>query len=619
MGTAFASHIVKAAIEYAELANSSLFLLYVDLEKAFDRVCRELLFGFPAWVEGCDTAREQHLLGLGLSQRAAQFVIEMLRNEGPLLVRWGVPLGVVNLLLNLHDGSWFEIADALDIVVGKTGGRQGCKVGALVFNSIYAKAMAHVKSRMCAIGASCEVSSADCAFWACGDHLASRDDSVKLKVTDATFVDDVCAISIRRQASALDKIIPLIIQAFVLEFDKMGLTINFAPGKTECMVKFRGRDAQKILNQRVTSGKLVYNVNGVDGELVAVNIVQSYKHLGLVTSFSAADTADARRKARSAMSAYTPLAVRIFGSPSIYLSTKLSLFESLIQSRLLFNVQLMYPRRANIKQLNGPYMRVVRRIFDDLKGADMKYSDISLRTRYGVPSVDCLMQRCRLRYIATIFRSDPTELKGMLALKVNGRSLPWVEMILNDLKVLRPFLCTELGGDIGDPAVYHETWVAVMRFMRDKWRRAVERIFFTSSICDPVEKLNSTSDTSAFQCEECGLAFFSKKALGMHNRVVHNLRCQARLYIGPDPVCPVCRATFESRLRAIAHLSDPRRTRCLDKLVPEMRFDEAVVHELDELDKRERAAARREGHTRPLAPSQARRSDGKLLGRATPV
>ena len=45
-GTDFASHIVTSAISVAHLLKLSLFVLFVDLTKAFDRVIRQLVHGW---------------------------------------------------------------------------------------------------------------------------------------------------------------------------------------------------------------------------------------------------------------------------------------------------------------------------------------------------------------------------------------------------------------------------------------------------------------------------------------------------------------------------------------------------------------------------------------------
>ena len=439
-------------------------------------------------------------------------------------------------------------------------------------------------------------------------------------ITDATFVDDVCAFAIRRQARALDELIPLVLLAFLEEFELAGLTINFAAGKTECMVRFRGREAQRIMNERVVDGVLGYGVSRHDGSQVFVQVVVRYKHLGLNMAFDRTDTREARQKTSAALAAYVPLALRVFGSPSIFMAVKWGLARALIEARLFFNIQLMHPTKKNIKQLSSPYMRLVRRIVGDIRGAEMKFSDLELRRKFSIPSVDCHMQQARLRYIAKIAQNRPEELLAALALSTNGRLLPWVELLRDDMVALRPYLNRILNGEVGDPTENADKWFAVMSSFPSEWKRAVSLVLYTRSCCDSKENKPPDGELELKHvCSQCKVGFSTHKALTQHARTVHGTRCVARLYVGADNTCPVCSVVFGIRLRAIAHLSDSRRAKCTSRLFPLMQIPASEVERLDALDKSARTEAQRSGHSRPLAKGQARSASGALLGRARPA
>eukprot|EP00973_Karenia_brevis_P017609 2416894-Karenia_brevis.AAC.1 len=69
------------------------------------------------------------------------------------------------------------------------------------------------------------------------------------------------------------------------------------------------------------------------------------------------------------MGAYAPLATRLFGAQRIDITSRLKFFESLVLSRLLYNVALWTlgtsMAAAAVKMLNHVYMLVLRRIVDD--------------------------------------------------------------------------------------------------------------------------------------------------------------------------------------------------------------------------------------------------------------
>eukprot|EP00959_Pyramimonas_sp_CCMP1952_P295290 6176100-Pyramimonas_sp.AAC.1 len=70
---------------------------------------------------------------------------------------------------------------------------------------------------------------------------------------------------------------------------------------------------------------------------------------------------------------------------------KLHLLHSLVLSRLLYNVAIWTMSPAALKQINGPYMRALRRIAGDMKaGHAPAFSDLAVRQRLHVPSIDCV-------------------------------------------------------------------------------------------------------------------------------------------------------------------------------------------------------------------------------------
>eukprot|EP00973_Karenia_brevis_P085828 11905929-Karenia_brevis.AAC.1 len=79
-GTDFAHHIVRSFIDYANMAKLSFFVLFLDLIKAFDRIVRELVFGWPPDVP---SDHAQYLTDLGIPPKAAEYIAEYVDSHGP--------------------------------------------------------------------------------------------------------------------------------------------------------------------------------------------------------------------------------------------------------------------------------------------------------------------------------------------------------------------------------------------------------------------------------------------------------------------------------------------------------------------------------------------------------
>ena len=114
-GTDFAHQMATTTVEAAQLRNRSLFLLFLDLEKAFDLVVREFVVGMPQGFSGDST---MHLQGLGLPFEEARKLADELEEDDTLLRRMGVDECVAELVRALHSRAWARVGQ-LSSVLGR--------------------------------------------------------------------------------------------------------------------------------------------------------------------------------------------------------------------------------------------------------------------------------------------------------------------------------------------------------------------------------------------------------------------------------------------------------------------------------------------------------------------
>ena len=158
----------------------SAFCLFVDLEQAFDTIVREVVFGWPGDHDLNKTSRDEkvnHLCAIGVAPGVADMITEHVMQKGTVLQRWGVPNDAQRALNSLHTSSWFRVGDRASAVVTALGGRQGCKLGGLIFGAVYEDCMQAVRAQAGAANLIAKVPRASAPFWAqqtnCGAH-ASR-------------------------------------------------------------------------------------------------------------------------------------------------------------------------------------------------------------------------------------------------------------------------------------------------------------------------------------------------------------------------------------------------------------------------------------------------------------
>ena len=284
----------------------------------------------------------------------------------------------------------------------------------------------------------------------------------------------------------------------------------------------------------------------------------------------------------------------------------------LVLSRLLFNAHVVVPTAKYSKTLNSVYMRVLRRISDDCSFGEKTIRDIDVRKKLQAPSIDCLLMRGRLRYLARIVKATPRALLALLFAAPKGKQMPWYSPIIEDIRTLkcRVGLC----GPLPDPKVESRKWVDFMIQNPEKWSPAVSALHFVESQCDSHVQSVTGSPALHCRCDVCSASFASSKTLQSHQRVKHGHRVPQRFYCDLNGMCPVGKTYFNTRLRLLAYLSDKRRDKCWSQIISNTDLYPALpqnrVEELDASDKQARATARKDGHSHPIAVGCARTVQG---------
>jgi len=611
-GTDIATHLVASAAAAAKLKSWCFFALFIDLVKAFDRIIRQIVFG---WGELAEERRIPFLRSLNVSEKAAKWIKDYIDERGGVFEQWGVSESATGMARTLHEDAWFRVTGSEKVITSRTGGRQGCVMGATVFNSGYCVALDILHFRLKSHGILLRVKVPNEPFWK--EQSAPRPDDNMQDVVDATFVDDECIILIASSPRTMEKAIDILLDTVIEVFGQSHLRINWLPGKTEAICILRGDGATAIREswrQHDEQIAIPLGKYGVDG---ALRIVDSYKHLGTVVDKFGVSQGNAVARAKSALTAYMPLSFKVFGSRLIATAHKMYLYTALILSRLFFNVHITPVTHRDVKRLNAVYMRGLRQIAEKQRfGPHDNATDVEVRSQLNAPAIDAILMKARLRYLGRIQRLRPQVLTGLLHIQHAGKRLPWVEMIISDAARLVAMGIAPQGA--GDLLTSAAAWANCMED-ENAWKRLLDKIHFIESSCDrqapsPAEDSPATRALT-HRCKTCGDAFSTLKGLESHARRKHGDRMQVRRYVGSS-VCPCCGVDFRQRSRTLAHLGDRRRPKCLQwTLEHAPRISQQLCEKLDKEDAEQRKAAQRQGHSHVLARLPARTAEGKIAGR----
>jgi len=301
----------------------SCFTLFLDLTKAFDKAWREVAMG---WMQGVDAsnraAREAAAAQASLPPEVATRLAHFIETERPALAQAGVSPHVLEMVRSLHTGAWFRVGSLDSVIVSKLGGRQGCKLGSIVFNVVYAVALNRLRTWMREAGVILVVKvNGSSPFWASDaasappsleSHGAAADN--EHEVVEVTYVDDETVMLASASPGKLLAASRRLMTELCAIFVALGLKVNFAKGKTEALLTLRGKKS-RALNEKLRQpdGTRLLRLPNAPGS-PALRLVDSYKHLGSTICEDRSLVPEGISRASSALNAFGPIAATVLGT-----------------------------------------------------------------------------------------------------------------------------------------------------------------------------------------------------------------------------------------------------------------------------------------------------------------
>ena len=151
--------------------------------------------------------------------------------------------------------------------------------------------------------------------------------------------------------------------------------------------------------------------------------------------------------------------------PFIDVMCKRAFARALIESSLLYLANVRCVKVRELKKLNAVYMRVHRRIVNRSQYDDTADTDLNVRVRCHIESLDCALSRRRLGYLARLVKSSCCQVflgvlplrfekltflcdsSGITSTSLNslyrsrtGNVLPWARIVISDLCMLFDFV-----------------------------------------------------------------------------------------------------------------------------------------------------------------------------------
>ena len=343
-GTTDMSFALRQLQEKCRLHSEDLYLLFIDLKKAFDSINREGLW--------------------------------------KILEKIGCPKLFVNLIRSFHCGMKVTVREGSERSPAfpvTSGTKQGCVLAPLLFSIFFSLMLSvafkestdgiEVKSRF-DVGL-CQLKTS---------HLKAKSKVERFTIRDLLFADD-CAL-----AACSQEALQRLCNCFAVACRRFGLTISIK--KTEAMYQ--------------PAPGNVYAAPAITIEGQQLTATEKFKYLGGTISNDGSLDAEITARIAKATSAYGRLVKRLWTNRGIRLDTKVAVYKAAVLSSLLYGSEVWTLNAKQLRCLEKFHQATLRRI------ARIKWhhkvTNYEVLQRCNICSLQSMIDSARLRWTGHVVR-----------------------------------------------------------------------------------------------------------------------------------------------------------------------------------------------------------------------
>ena len=564
LSTAVLSLSLRAFQARMQETRQTYGLLFLDLKSAFYSVLREFLVGCPDQDDLPD-----RLSKLGFPDSQADEIIATMTEFRPKDQPWGDFLGRLQGIL---DSTWFVITGSSRVVVTGKGSRPGDPLADILFALVAQQVLRVTEDSIVQQGAAAALPLAAILQEKAGtvhDFVSCcwHDDLVVAIVADAHQLEAVCRSVSRTVFDA---------------FRTRGLSPGLAKGKTEWLLCPQGRHSTDTKRSVLRGGQHFIHLLQEDGPPLSIGTTTMYRHLGSMISCDGSLLPEIRRRLGEAFAAGRPLRKQVFGNPRLPLHVRVTLFRSLVLSRLLHNCGA-WPAlgKGEARAWQGGVLRLYKLLLTGAAGAhDAHTAAPEICTGAQLPSPAQLLHFERMRLLYQLATRKCQPVLALLEAGI-GSERCWMSAVHQGVSWLAEVCPRSLPRTWVEHPSPDETlaWIRAtgtkfIHALQKGWNRAC-----TQKTDQVVLLLPQPPPCPPAACPLCSFVAKNRTGLCGHLAHHHSLRSVARRLVRGTS-CPECCREFHTRQRVLAHLR--KHKQCLSALRARgLVLSEEEAHELD--------------------------------------
>jgi len=431
-------------------------------------------------------------------------------------------------------------------------------------------------------------------------------------IRDVSFVDDTACPVCAPACDIVQKITAVASVAFRV-FKCFKLDLNFAPGKSECVLKLAGAGKKKFARELSSSGNSS-SFSAPDGNIICLLFVKTYKHVGTKTPFDSHMGQEVASRCGVMFKTCARLNKPVLGNRRIAIGKRLAILQVYVFTKGMFQAST-WPTldTGTMRRFHHCVLSMYRKVTGHSHGNPYGLeviNDSDVLFEYSLMCPNTFLRLARLSLFARLAVKAPEEL---LSLLLNLRDVGWSASVVGDLRWIT------VGEHFSGFGGYSlEDWVVHIRDNPKAFKQRVNKFARTKLAnlyeCDnPSPKGKMPQSVCSFDCSVCSASFPSFQQYSVHMFKQHQCRNIWRLYVGYGTHCEVCMKQFWSRERLINHIRY-RSSICKFNLKlrgPKCSEDEASV--IDKTLAGDHVALARVGRRRHFADEPVIRLAGPLL------
>ena len=488
-------------------------LRFLDLKSAFYSVLREFLVGSPG------------------------------KDDLPDRQPWGEFLGRLQGIL---DSTWFVISGSSRVVVTEKGSRPGDPLADILFALVAQQVLRVTEDSILQRGAAAALPLA---------AIIQEKAGTVHDFVSCCWHDDL-AVAIVADAQQLEATCRSVSHVVFDAFRTRGLSPGLAKGKTEWILCPQGSHSKETKRNVLRGSQHFVHLLQEDGPPLSIGTTNLYRHLGSMISCDGSLLPEIRRRLGEAFAAGQPLRKQVFGNPRLPLHVRITLFRSLVLSRLLHNCGA-WPvlQKGEARAWQGGVLRLYKLLLTGAAGIhDAHNVAQEICTGVQLPSPAQLLHIERLRLLYQLATRACQPVLALLEAGL-GSERCWLSAANQGIS----WLAEACRRHLPQPWIAHPSPDEVIAWIRPtgtKFLHAIQKGWGHACRQKPdsvILLLPQPLPCPPAACPLC--AFVAKNRTGLcgHLSHHHSLRSVARRLVRGTN-CPECCREFHTRQRILAHL-----------------------------------------------------------------